>query len=110
MRSKRCCGPWPATPRAREQAMAADVTGLLGQTDLFGSASTEDLRAIAAASRMRAFRRGQVVFSVGDPGDTLIVVISGRVKVVVHSADGGELTLTIIQAGGVCGELSVADG
>ena len=59
---------------------------------------------------MRAFRRGQVVFCVGDPGDTLIVVISGRVKVVVHSADGGELTLTIIQAGGVCGELSVADG
>jgi CRP/FNR family cyclic AMP-dependent transcriptional regulator len=89
--------------------MTADVTGILGQTDLFGSASTEDLRAIAA-SRMRAFRRGQVVFSVGDPGDTLIVVISGRVKVVVHSADGAELTLTIIQAGGVCGELSVADG
>jgi CRP/FNR family cyclic AMP-dependent transcriptional regulator len=90
--------------------MSADVIGILHQTDLFGSASADDLRAIAAASRMRAFRRGQIVFSVGDPGDTLIVVISGRVKVVVHSADGGELTLTIIQAGGVCGELSVADG
>ena len=65
---------------------------------------------MAAASRARTFRRGQVVFSTGDPGDTLIVVISGRVKVAVRSADGGELTLTIIQPGGVFGELSVADG
>ena len=44
------------------------------------------------------------------PADTVIVVISGRVKLVVRSADGGELTLTIIQSGGVFGELSVADG
>jgi DNA-binding CsgD family transcriptional regulator len=29
----------------------------------------------------------------GDPGDALIVAVSGRVKVVVHSADGGELHL-----------------
>jgi CRP/FNR family transcriptional regulator, cyclic AMP receptor protein len=38
------------------------------------------------------------------------VVISGRVKVVVRSADGAELTLVIIQPGGVFGELSIADG
>ena len=50
------------------------------------------------------------MFTRGDPGDTLIVVVSGRVKIVVRSADGGELTLTIIPAGGVLGELSMADG
>ena len=38
------------------------------------------------------------------------MVISGRVKVVVRSADGAELTLTIIGPGGVFGELSVVDG
>jgi CRP/FNR family cyclic AMP-dependent transcriptional regulator len=59
---------------------------------------------------LRVFRRGQVVFTRGDPSDTLFVVISGRVKVVVRSADGGELTLTIIQPGGVFGELGIADG
>jgi CRP/FNR family transcriptional regulator, cyclic AMP receptor protein len=47
-----------------------------------------------------------VIFITGDPGDTLIVVISGRVKVVVRSADGAELTLVIIQPGGVFGELA----
>jgi CRP/FNR family transcriptional regulator, cyclic AMP receptor protein len=90
--------------------MTADVTAILGQTNLLRSVSASDLEAVAAASRLRAFRRGQVVFTRDDPGDTVIVVISGRVKVVVRSADGGELTLTVIQPGGVFGELSIADG
>ena len=90
--------------------MSTDVTDILRATDLLGSAPAADIEAIAAASRLRTFRRGQVLFSTGDPGDTLIVVMSGRVKVVVRSADGGELTLTVIQPGGVFGELSAADG
>lgn len=90
--------------------MSADVTEILRSTDLLGSASAGDLEAVAAGSRSRTFRRGQVLFSAGDPGDTLIVVISGRVRVVVRSADGGELTLTIVGPGGVIGELGVVDG
>jgi CRP-like cAMP-binding protein len=90
--------------------MTTEVTDVLRQTDLLRSVPVEDLQAVAAATRWRTFRHGQVVFTAGDPGDTLMVVISGRIKVVVRSADGGELTLTIIQAGGVFGELSIADG
>jgi len=56
------------------------------------------------------FRRGQVVCSTGDPGDTLIVVISGRLKVAVRSAAGAELTLAVVGPGGTLGEPSVADG
>jgi CRP-like cAMP-binding protein len=90
--------------------MMTGLTGILRQTVLLRSLPDDDLEAVVAASRLRAFRRGQVVFITGDPGDTLVVVISGRVKVVVRSADGGELTLAIIQPGGVFGELSIADG
>ena len=89
--------------------MTADVKSILRRTDLLRSAPNEVLDAVATASRLRVFRRGQVVFTRGDPSDTLFVVISGRVKVVVRSADGGELTLTIIQPGGVFGELGIAD-
>jgi len=90
--------------------MATEVTGALRQTDLLRSVPARDLEAIAAASRLRNVRRGQVLFTTGDPSDTLILVISGRVKVVVRSADGAELTLTIIQPGGMFGEISIADG
>jgi CRP-like cAMP-binding protein len=82
----------------------------LRQTGLLHSVPAQDLEAVIAVSRLRTFRRGQVVFSQGDPGDTLIVVISGRVKAVIRSADGGELTLAIIQPGGVLGDISIADG
>jgi CRP/FNR family transcriptional regulator, cyclic AMP receptor protein len=90
--------------------MTPDMTGILCQTDLLRSVPAEDLSALAAASRLRTFRRGQVVFTRGDPGDTVIVVVSGRVKVVVRSADGGALTLAIIGPGGLFGEVGVADG
>jgi CRP/FNR family cyclic AMP-dependent transcriptional regulator len=90
--------------------MAIDVTGMLRQTDLLRSVPASDLEPIAAASRLRTVRRGQVLFMTGDPSDTVILVISGRVKVVVRSADGAELTLTVVQPGGTLGELSVADG
>ncbi len=90
--------------------MTADVTGILRETSLLRSVPAEDLQILAASSRMRRFRRGQVVFTRSDPGDTVIVVVSGRIKVFVRSADGGELTLAVIPAGGVVGELGVVDG
>ena len=90
--------------------MSTDVTSILRATTLLRSVSAEDLDAVAAASRMRHFRRGQIVFTTSDPGDTVIVVVSGRVKVTVRSADGGELTLAIIDPGGMLGELGVVDG
>ena len=90
--------------------MATDVTGALRQTDLLRTVPGTDLEPVAAASRLRSVRRGQVLFTAGDPSDTVILVISGRVKVVVRSADGAELTLTVVQPGGMLGELSVADG
>jgi CRP/FNR family transcriptional regulator, cyclic AMP receptor protein len=89
--------------------MTTDVMEILRGTDLLGSVPAEDLRALAAASRLRRFRRGQILFTTNDPSDTVVVVISGRVKVAVRSADGGELTLAVIGAGGLFGEIGVAD-
>jgi CRP/FNR family transcriptional regulator, cyclic AMP receptor protein len=90
--------------------MIADVAGILRKTELLRSVPTVDIDALAATSRLRTFRRGQIVFTQGDPGGTLIVVVTGRLKVVVRSADGAELTLTMINPGDTLGELSVADG
>jgi len=90
--------------------MAADVTGVLRQTSLLSSAPADELANIVASSRLRTLRRGQVVCTAGDPGDTLIVVVSGQVKISVRSADGAELTLTVLGPGATIGEVSVADG
>jgi CRP/FNR family transcriptional regulator, cyclic AMP receptor protein len=90
--------------------VSTDLVGLLRGTDLLAAVPAADLEALAAGSRIRTFRRGQVVFTAGEPGETVMVVISGRVKVMVRSADGGELTLTVIGPGAMFGENGVADG
>jgi CRP/FNR family transcriptional regulator, cyclic AMP receptor protein len=90
--------------------MAADLVAVLRGTPLLATVPDADLAALARASRTRTLRRGQLVCSAGDPGDALIVVVSGRLKVVTRSADGGELTLRILGAGTTLGEVSVADG
>src|SRR5690242_4854706 len=58
-----------------DSAMTADVAGILRNTSLLRSVPAPDLERVLAVSRMRTFRRGQVVFTRGDPGDTLIVVV-----------------------------------
>jgi CRP/FNR family transcriptional regulator, cyclic AMP receptor protein len=90
--------------------MTTDLVAVLRRTSLLASVPDADLAVLAGASRTRTLRRGQVVCSAGDPGDTLVVVISGRLKVVTRSADGGELTLTILGRGATLGEVSIADG
>jgi CRP/FNR family transcriptional regulator, cyclic AMP receptor protein len=89
--------------------MTPDVIGILRGTDLLASVSAEDLRTVAAASRLRRFGRGQIVFTRNDPSDTVVVVVSGRVKMVFRSADGGELTLAVLGPGAVFGEIGVVD-
>ena len=53
--------------------MTTDVTGILRGTELLRSVPAEDLRALAAASRLRSFPRGQVLFTRDDPSDTVMV-------------------------------------
>jgi len=90
--------------------MATDVTGVLRETDLFRALPAAEIENVIASSRLRSFRRGQVVCTAGDPGDTLIVVVSGQVKIGVRSADGTELTLTVVGPRATIGEVGIADG
>jgi len=68
------------------------------------------LQAIARTLRSRRFRRGEVLFHEGDPGDALFVVASGAVKVVVPSEDGEEAILATLRRGDFLGELALLDG
>jgi CRP/FNR family transcriptional regulator, cyclic AMP receptor protein len=87
-----------------------DAGKLLAAIALFAGVPQDELDHVAASSRLRRFPRGQVVFSTGDPSESLLVTVSGRIKVVVRSADGGELMLAVVEPGGVIGELGVIDG
>jgi CRP/FNR family transcriptional regulator, cyclic AMP receptor protein len=50
------------------------------------------------------YQRDQIVFSQGDPADSVYCVQSGRVKVAVVSGEGKEAIVAILQPGSFCGE------
>lgn len=86
------------------------VDGVLARVEMFADLSDDDRKQLASACRMRTLPRGQFVFGQDDPGDALLAIAHGRIKVVVRTADGGELLLTVVNAGETVGELSVVDG
>ena len=55
-------------------------------------------------------KRGATIFSKGDPGTSLIAVISGTVKISVSSVDGRNAILNLVGAGEIFGEISLLDG
>jgi CRP-like cAMP-binding protein len=55
-------------------------------------------------------KRGATIVSKGDPGNSLIAVISGTVKISVSSADGRSAILNLIGPGEIFGEVSLFDG
>lgn len=67
-------------------------------------------RLLLAEGTLRSYRPGQVILRQGDPGGFLVVLESGRVKLVAGTEDGARLLLTVWGAGQLLGELAGEDG
>jgi len=52
-------------------------------------------------------QNGETLFRQGDPGDAIYLVLSGRLKSTVKTADGGSKVSNIINAGEVSGEVAL---
>lgn len=61
-------------------------------------------------SRVRRFPKGQVLCHEGDPGDDLLLLERGRVKVCRFAAAGREVVLAEVEAPTAFGELALIDG
>ncbi len=83
---------------------------LLRRCPLFAGVPDPALTTIAGGMRRRRFRRNEVVFHQGDPGESLHVIISGAVKVVLPSPEGDEAIIATLRTGDFFGELALLDG
>jgi CRP-like cAMP-binding protein len=77
---------------------------------LFAAMRPEELDEILRFASERRMRRGQMIFQRGDNGSSMMVVLSGRVRISSVSGDGKEVTLNVINPGEVVGELALLDG
>lgn len=67
----------------------------------------EDVQRVLDMARRRTFRKGEIVFHEGDPGDTLHLVRSGRFAVKVSTQYADEAILAVLRAGDIFGELAL---
>ena len=65
---------------------------------------------LAAQGVQRSFRKNQLLIQEGDLGDTLYVILSGRLRAFASDLRGKEITLGIYGAGEYVGEMSLDGG
>ncbi|HZE65957.1 MAG TPA: Crp/Fnr family transcriptional regulator [Sporichthyaceae bacterium] len=86
------------------------IAKVLAGTTLFAGLDTASLEVLAGLAVVRQYKRGQFIFQQGDPGDAMFAMLSGSVKVLVNSPDGGQVLFCTLEPEDCFGELSFLDG
>jgi len=68
------------------------------------------LQALAARGTVRSYRKNSVILNEGEPGDSLMVLLQGKVKAFSNDEHGREITYGTIDAGDYFGEMSLDGG
>ena len=96
----------PAAVRPDEERAHA----ILGECVLFHRLSEREREALFAHTRMRKFAANEDIFLMGSPGDRMLVVLSGTIRISVPSPQGKEIVLALLGRGEICGEIALLDG
>jgi CRP-like cAMP-binding protein len=106
--------PWPIQveyarpwPEPDEQKRVATLEKLLDQIDLFAGLPREARREVAASTATTVYGDGETIVKQGEPGQSMFVICSGAVSVVLEP-NGVEVART--EAGGYFGEMSLLTG
>lgn len=83
---------------------------ILSQSSLFKLLDPGELQDLSSGLERAKYEPGQKVFSFGEPGDSLYIVIQGRIELFVKDTTGSKIILTVCEPGEVFGELSLFDG
>jgi CRP-like cAMP-binding protein len=86
------------------------AASILRHSQSFGGLDEASLVELEALCTNHAFEPGDTVFRQGEPGTTLLGVVSGRIRITVNSESGQELHLNLIEPGEIIGEIAFIDG
>ena len=82
---------------------------VLAKAGLFQGIAEEAAEAVAASLAYADYGRGETVFAEGEQGDTLYIVLDGKVKIGRRATDGRENMLSVMGPSDMFGELSLFD-
>jgi CRP/FNR family transcriptional regulator, cyclic AMP receptor protein len=82
----------------------------LRRSQLFAHLPDGDIDAMLAHAVVRRYPERERIFAKGDPGNSMIAVLKGRVTITTPSPDGRQMVLTVMREGDVFGEIAMLDG
>jgi CRP/FNR family transcriptional regulator, cyclic AMP receptor protein len=82
---------------------------VLARAGIFQGVSPDAVAALIRQLEPVTFRRGEVVFAEGEPGDTLYIITAGKVKIGRKSPDGRDSLITLMGPSDMFGELAIFD-
>src|SRR2546430_7229071 len=94
----------------QRNAAIEDARRLLANCILFRGLVENERDAVVARARLRRFAAGETIFLMGSPGESMMAVLGGQVRISVPSPEGREILLAIFQPGEVFGEIALLDG
>lgn len=86
-----------------------DLAEQLKHSSLFKDLSSEHLQTLAQKVQIETYIRGEILFHMGDSGDKMYFIKSGRVRIFMMQADGQEMTFRHYAANDIFGEFSLID-
>lgn len=84
-------------------------TEKLRRIDLFSHMSESSLEKIAAIIYTRQYRRGEKIFSDGDEGKAMYMILKGQVRISKTIPGIGEEALAILKQGSYFGEMALLE-
>ncbi len=100
----------PQDMNGEARGFSSSKLAVLRKHPYFADLAPEAFDQLCRYAKHSTLKRGATICSKGDPGNSLIAVISGTVKISVSSADGRSAILNLIGPGEIFGEVAVLDG
>ncbi len=108
---RRVLGEPVATNAVTEEAQRrVELQSLLRSSVLFSQIDEDAMRAMTAAFETVMLDGGEVLFRQGDPGDSLYVVVSGRLEIVSAPPGQPRKVVATLGPGESVGEMALIDG
>ena len=84
-------------------------TTVLRNVPLFSGFADDQLATLTQVVTRRSVPRGSMLMAQGDQTDSLYIIISGRLKVMMGDAEGKEVILAMLGPGEIVGEMGLID-
>ncbi|MDX8404606.1 MAG: Crp/Fnr family transcriptional regulator [Mariprofundus sp.] len=86
-----------------------DMIKMLRNVPLFAELNEDELKSIASLASSIEVKKKNIIVQEFDLGDSMYIILAGKVKISTYSADGREIVLALLDKGSFFGEMALLD-